>query len=183
MITDAPSATYAPPTQFAPPDPHTPCVPCAALADRSATAPPQSYDVTPTVRLAAQPQRADWARWAAEGFDTVLNLRGDSARAAEQGRAAAAAGLRYLHRPWPAYELDRAHIDAFAAIVEAPDTGRLVFHCRTASRVGLIWLLYRQIRHGWTRDQAVAELRAAGYGDDAIETFDFCADDYFERSA
>ena len=167
MITDAPAATYVP------------CAPCAALADRSATAPPQSYDVTPTIRLAAQPQPEDWSRWAAEGFRTVLNLRGDGARAAEQAHTAEAAGLRYLHRPWPAYELDRAHIDAFADIVEAPDTGRLVFHCRTASRVGLIWLLYRQLRHGWTRDEAIAALRAAGYDADADETFDFSSYDYF----
>lgn len=158
-------------------------VPCTALADHTAAAPPGSYDVTPNVRLASQPAPEDWARWAAEGFDTVLNLRRDADRAAAQARAAAAAGLRYLHRPWPAYDLERAHVDAFAAIVAAPETGRLVFHCRTASRVGLIWLLYRQLHCGWTRDEAVAELRAAGYDDEAMETFDYCADDYFERSA
>ncbi len=157
--------------------------PCTALADHAAAAPPLSYDVTPRVRLASQPAPDDWARWAAEGFDTVLNLRRDADRAAAQAAAAEAAGLRYLHRPWPAYDLTRAHVDDFAAIVAAPDTGRLVFHCRTASRVGLIWLLYRQIHHGWSREQAIAELRAAGYDDEAILTFDFCADDYFERGA
>lgn len=157
--------------------------PCVTLADRADQAGGRQYDVTPAVRLASQPRPEDWPALAAEGFRTVLNLRGDGARAAAQARAAAAAGLRYLHRPWPAYLLDRAHVDQFAAIVEAPETGRLIFHCRTASRVGLLWMLYRQEHHGWSRTSAIAELRSAGYDDDAIETFEYCADDYFERSA
>ncbi|RRR69053.1 MAG: hypothetical protein EI684_16635 [Candidatus Viridilinea halotolerans] len=141
-----------------------------------------SYQVTPEVLLAGQPQIADWAALAQAGYATVVNLRGDAERAAEQGRNAAAAGLRYVYRPWPAYELEREHVDELASILAAPDTGRLVFHCRTATRVGLMWLLYRQLHHGWTRDQAVAELVAAGYDADALETFDYCADEYFERT-
>jgi uncharacterized protein (TIGR01244 family) len=158
-------------------------LPCGALKEQTEHATLRSYAVTPAVLLAAQPQVEDWARLAAEGYATVLNLRSDPERAAEQGRNAEAAGLRYLHKPWPAYQLEREHIDELAAIVEAPATGRLVFHCRSATRVGLMWLLYRQLHHGWTREQAEAELRAAGYEDDSLETFGFCADDYFDRAA
>jgi uncharacterized protein (TIGR01244 family) len=140
------------------------------------------YAVTPDVLLAAQPQVEDWARLAAEGYTTVLNLRGDPDRAAVQARNAEAAGLRYIYRPWPAYELEREHIDELASLIEAPETGRLVFHCRSATRVGLMWLIYRQLHHGWTRDQALAELIAAGYDADSLETFSFCADDYFDRT-
>lgn len=157
-------------------------LPCGTLKSRTEQAELLSYAVTPDVLLAAQPQVEDWARLAAEGYTTVINLRGDPARAAEQQRNAEAAGLRYIYRPWPAYELEREHIDELAHLIEAPETGRLVFHCRSATRVGLMWLLYRQLYHGWSREQAEAELRAAGYDDDAMETFGFCADDYFERS-
>jgi len=145
--------------------------------------PPESFDVTPSVRLAGQPRAADWALWAREGFDTVLNVRRDPARAASQAASAEAAGLRYLHRPWPADALEPEHVAAFAALVEAPDTGRLVFHCRTASRVGVMWVLYRHIRCGWTREAALHELRAAGYDAESIEVFDYCADDYLARAA
>jgi uncharacterized protein (TIGR01244 family) len=158
-------------------------LPCGALKEQTEHATLRSYAVTPDVLLAAQPQVEDWARLAAEGYTTVLNLRADPERAAAQGHSAEAAGLRYIHRPWPAYELEHEHIDELAAIVEAPETGRLVFHCRSATRVGLMWLLYRQLRHGWSRERAEAELRAAGYDDDSLETFQFCADDYFERAA
>jgi uncharacterized protein (TIGR01244 family) len=158
-------------------------LPCGALKAQTEHAALRSYAVTPDVLLAAQPLVEDWAKLAAAGYTTVLNLRGDPERAADQGRSAKAAGLRYIHRPWPAYLLEHEHIDELAAIVEAPETGRLVFHCRSATRVGLMWMLYRQLHHGWSRQQAEAELRAAGYDDDSIETFQFCADDYFERAA
>ncbi len=158
-------------------------LPCGALKEQSEHAILRAYAVTPAVLLAAQPQPEDWAGLAAQGYATVLNLRSDPERAAAQGRSAEAAGLRYLHRPWPAYELEREHIDELAGILADSTTGRLVFHCRSATRVGLMWLLYRQLHHGWSREQAEAELRAAGYGDDSIETFQFCADDYFERTS
>ena len=158
-------------------------LPCGALKQQAEHAALRSYAVTPGVLLAAQPQPSDWAKLAAAGYTTVLNLRSDPERAAEQGRSAAAAGLRYIHRPWPAYLLEKEHLDELAALLAAPETGRLVFHCRSATRVGLMWMLYRQLSHGWSRGRAEAELRAAGYDDEAIATFDFCADDYFERAA
>jgi uncharacterized protein (TIGR01244 family) len=157
-------------------------LPCSTMKVPTDQASLRSYAVTADVLLAAQPQVGDWAHLAAEGYTTILNLRSDPERAALQGRNAEAAGLRYLHRPWPAYQLDREHIDELAAILTDPHAGRIVFHCRSATRVGLMWLLYRQLHHGWSREQAEAELRAAGYDDEALETFAFCADDYFERA-
>ncbi|PDW03097.1 protein tyrosine phosphatase family protein [Candidatus Viridilinea mediisalina] len=141
-----------------------------------------TYKPTPDVLLAGQPQVEDWAALAQAGYTTVLNVRGDAERATVQAHNAEAAGLRYLHRPWPANELEPEHVAELAAIINAPETGRLVFHCRSATRVGLMWMLYRQLHHGWTRAQAVAELVAAGYDSDSLETFDYCADDYFERN-
>lgn len=157
-------------------------LPCGALKEQTEHAALRSYAVTPDVLLAAQPQPDDWARLAAAGYATVLNLRSDPERAAAQSRSAEAAGLRYIHKPWPAYLLEKEHLDELAALLAAPETGRLVFHCRSATRVGLMWMLYRQLSQGWSRERAAAELRAAGYDDEAIETFDFCADDYFERA-
>lgn len=154
---------------------------CDALQTQTAVAPLRSYAVTEDVLLAAQPQVEDWQRFAEAGYQTILNLRGDPERAAIQQANAEAAGLRYLYKPWPAYELESEHLAEFAQIVEAPETGRLVFHCRSATRVGLMWMLYRMLHQGWSREQAEAELRAAGYDEDSMETFGFCADDFFER--
>lgn len=154
---------------------------CDALHNQAERAPLRSYAVDDGVLLAAQPDPEDWRRFAEAGYTTVLNIRGDAGRAAAQQAAAEAAGLRYIHAPWPAYELESEHLAEFASLVEAPETGRLVFHCRSATRVGLIWMLYRMVHQGWSRERAEAELRAAGYDDDSMETFDFCAGDFFER--
>jgi uncharacterized protein (TIGR01244 family) len=140
------------------------------------------FTVTNNVVLAAQPRPDDWAELAGRGFKTVLNIRTDPARAAEQEKLATAAGLRYIHMPLPAYELEPQHLEAFNRAIEQPENGKIFFHCRSASRTGLIWMLKRTSQDGWTTAQAEAELRAAGYGDDNIDTFLFCAEDYFERT-
>lgn len=156
--------------------------PCNALQTHTETAPVCTYRITDTVVLAGQPQPDDWQRLAQQGFRTVLNIRSDPERAAAQARAATIAGLRYIYEPLPAYELEAGHLTRFAEIIEHPDNGKLFIHCRSGSRVALLWMLYRMQHQGWSRAQARAELQAAGYDDDAMETFDFCVDDYLERA-
>lgn len=142
------------------------------------------YTLKNRVLLAGQPEPEEWAQLAARGYHTVINLRSDPERAAIQQRNAEAAGLRYIHLPLPAYELEAPHLEIFRATLGAPtDTDGLVIHCRTASRVALLWMLHRVVNEGWSQEEAEAELRAAGYGDDSMETFCFCAEDYFERAA
>jgi uncharacterized protein (TIGR01244 family) len=139
------------------------------------------YDIQPDLTLAGQPQPADWAALAAEGFRVVVNMRSDPERAEIQQRSAESAGLRYIHLPLPAYELEPEHLEAFHATMQSLE-GRVFLHCRSATRVALMWLLDRVVYHGWTREQADAQLRDAGYNESAMETFEFCADDYFERA-
>lgn len=140
------------------------------------------YAITSRLTLAGQPQPGDWAGLSAEGFDVVINMRSDPERAAPQQQQASAAGLRYLHLPLPAYELEPEHLAAFHEIMQAQQ-GRVFLHCRSATRVALMWLLERVVYDGWSREQAEQELRAAGYNDSSMETFAFCADDYFERAS
>ncbi|MCG3211453.1 MAG: hypothetical protein FOGNACKC_05099 [Anaerolineae bacterium] len=152
------------------------------MAAAQAHRPMAEYPISDTLVLAGQPGPTDWAKLAQRGFTTVLNIRQDPARAAEQAQLAQAAGLRHIHLPLPAYELEPEHIAEFDRVISQPDNGKILFHCRSASRTGLVWMLKRTTRDGWTAEQAEAELRAAGYGDDNIDTFLFCAEDYFERT-
>ena len=140
------------------------------------------YEIDERLTLAGQPQPDDWALLAAEGFEVVINMRGDPERAAAQRRAAQAAELRYIHLPLPAYELEAEHLAAFHALMQA-QAGRVFLHCRSATRVALMWLLERTVYDGWSQERAEAGLRAAGYDEDAMETFAFCAADYFERES
>ena len=139
------------------------------------------YTIDERLTLAGQPQPEDWARLAAEGFQVAVNMRGDPERAAVQQRNAEAAGLRYIHLPLPAYELEPEHLATFHELMRA-QAGPVFLHCRSATRVALMWLLDRVVYGDWSRERAEAALRAAGYDDSAMETFAFCADDYFERA-
>lgn len=140
------------------------------------------YSVTEDVLLAGQPEPEDWRRLVQAGFRTVVNIRSDPQRAAEQAAVAQAAGLRYVYLPLPAYMLEPEHLAAFTRTLRDSEGAKVCIHCRTATRVALLWMLSRMTHDGLTREQAEAELRAAGYDDDSMDTFAFCADDYFERS-
>lgn len=139
------------------------------------------YSVGDRVVLAGQPQPEDMPALSQQGIRTVINLRRDPGRSAVEQRNAEAAGLVYIHLPLPAYELEPQHLAQFLAAI----TGRegLYIHCRSASRVALLWMLHRMVNQGWRREDAEAELRSAGYGEESMETFAFCTEDYFERVA
>lgn len=141
-----------------------------------------TYTITDRILLAGQPAVEDWRQLYDAGYRLVINLRSDPERAAVQGRNAEAAGLTYIHAPLPAYLLEPEHLAEFAQMIESAPEGKICIHCRTATRVALLWMLYRVQHQGWTMEQARAELRAAGYDDSSMETFDFCAEDYFDRA-
>ena len=140
------------------------------------------FPITEQVVLAGQPQLDDWQKLARRGFSTVINIRSDPERAACQAKKAKAAGLNYIYLEVPAYEMEPEHIDAFDNVLNNVDHGKILIHCRTASRTGLLWMLNRVSNFGWSREQAEAELQAAGYDEDAMDVFSFCAEDFFERT-
>jgi uncharacterized protein (TIGR01244 family) len=141
------------------------------------------FQVTDQVTLAGQPQSEDWQKLAQRGFSTIINIRSDPERAACQAKKAKEAGLNYIYLNVPAYEMEPEHIDAFHNILNNVNHGPVLIHCRTASRTGLLWMLNRVANYDWTREQAEAELQAAGYDEDAMDVFSFCAEDFFERTS
>lgn len=151
----------------------------AALADTSMAL----YPVTDQVVLAGQPEPDDWRRLAEDGFELVINVRSDPERAAQQAESARAAGLDYVHLNVPAYELETPHLQQFQETLAGANGGRVLLHCRTASRVALMWMLNRITNEGWSQEQAEAELAEAGYLEDDMEVFRFCTEDYMEREA
>ncbi|MBI1298092.1 hypothetical protein GC175_24420 [bacterium] len=137
------------------------------------------YTVGDGVILAGQPQPEDLPELARQGVRSVINLRRDVERSDREANNAAAAGLDYLHLPLPAYELEPQHLVEFQDAIGGKEA--LYIHCRSGSRVALLWMLHRIINQGWSRDVAEAELRSAGYTEESMDVFTFCADDYFER--
>jgi uncharacterized protein (TIGR01244 family) len=140
------------------------------------------YTITEHIVLAGQPEPADWTPLVERGFRRIINIRSDPERGGVEGRNAEAAGLHYQHLPLPAYELEAEHMNTFHAVLAAAHGNKTLIHCRTASRTALLWMLHRVLHDGWSQEQAEAELRAAGYDEDAMDTFTFCAEDFYERT-
>jgi uncharacterized protein (TIGR01244 family) len=141
------------------------------------------FQIAPNVLLAGQPEPEDWEALRQRGYRLIVNMRSDAERAAAQSAAARAADLDYVHLPLPAYELEAEHLAEFSDVIAQHQNKPMVIHCRTASRVALVWMLHRVVREGVRREAAEAELRAAGYDEDSMETFLFCAEDFFDRAS
>ena len=56
-------------------------------------------------------------------------------------------------------------VDDFFAICDDPKNYPILFHCKAGlHRTGALCAVYRMEYEGWTRDRALEELRASGYG-------------------
>lgn len=126
------------------------------------------------VLLAGQPSSAALAALAEQGTTAVLDLRlEDEARGYDEAARAAELGLDYERlgfgggRP-----LDDALLDAVRArlaVQRAPGSGDLLLHCASAVRVGAVWLAARVLDEGVPWDTALAEARAVGLANAALE--------------
>jgi uncharacterized protein (TIGR01244 family) len=116
-----------------------------------------------------------------DGFASVINLR----RASEEGAdipgartAAEAAGLRYIHVPVDAAQLDGATVDAFLKAVTDPGNQPMYIHCASANRVGAMWMVKRIVVDGWDVQRAADEAAAIGLTNAALKQ---SALDYAEK--
>jgi uncharacterized protein (TIGR01244 family) len=95
--------------------------------------------------IAKQPQIAQFAMLAGQGFTAVINNRPDGEDAAQPGSkaeaaAAQAAGLAYIHLPVTADQISETDIRRFQeAVAQAP--GPVLAHCSTGRRSLMLWVL------------------------------------------
>lgn len=133
--------------------------------DMAASVPLKGVDnffrVTPDLYRAAQPDRDGMRALEAYGIKTVINLRRHHSDVDEvEGMS-----LTLVELPKNAWNV---HDDAFVikvlqAIRDAEKP--VLIHCQHgADRTGLMVAMYRIIEQGWTREEALYELRNGGYG-------------------
>jgi protein tyrosine phosphatase (PTP) superfamily phosphohydrolase (DUF442 family) len=118
------------------------------------------YRVTTNLYRGAQPTAAGFGQLQALGIKTVINLRSFHSDKDE----VAGTGLKSIRlevKPWHAEEED-----VVAFLKAATDTNNLpVFvHCqRGADRTGMMCAMYRIIVFGWTKPEAIEEMKRGGY--------------------
>jgi uncharacterized protein (TIGR01244 family) len=135
---------------------------------------PNSTTVGGKLYFAGQPAQGDLEEYAKLGVKKVINLR----MPAELEKAGIpepalvkAAGMEYVNIPFgpePPTDADLKKI--FAELKLASPDNKVLLHCGTSNRVGLVWALYRGTEGGGLGvEEAVAEGRAAGLRNPALE--------------
>ena len=118
------------------------------------------YMVTTNLYRGAQPTAEGMKQLKAIGIKTVVNLRSfhsDKDELVGTGLK----GVRFETKPWHAEEED---VVAFLKIVTDTNNLPVFVHCqRGADRTGTMCAIYRIVVCGWTKPEAIEELKQGGY--------------------
>lgn len=110
----------------------------------------------------------------AEGFKTIVNLRLATESGADveaASKAAAAAGLKYLHIPFSGADPKTEAVDQFLAAVKDARNSPVFIHCAGAGRAGMMWMIKRVMVDGWPVDKATEEAVRIGMSSDRLKNF------------
>jgi uncharacterized protein (TIGR01244 family) len=125
------------------------------------------------VWFAGQPAQGDFKKFADLGVKHVINLRtaGELANLGyEEDKVVAGADMEYHHVAMGRELPTGSDLDAlFAAIEKGKEDGGVLIHCASSNRVGTIWAAYRAMKQGLSKEDALAEGRAAGMKSPALE--------------
>jgi uncharacterized protein (TIGR01244 family) len=112
----------------------------------------------------AQPMGEDYARLAALGVKTVINLIGDGDLQEDERAAVERHGMKYVQIPMSTRRAPtEKEIETFLSIATS---GEPVFvHCVGGKhRTGVMTAVYRMTTSGWTSEQAYDEMKKHKYG-------------------
>jgi len=118
------------------------------------------YQVTTNLYRGAQPTAEGMAQLKTMGIKTVINLRAfhsDKDEVAGTGLKS----VRFEMEPWHAEEED---VIGFLKVVTDTNNLPVFIHCqRGADRTGTMCAMYRIVVCGWTKQQAIEEMKQGGF--------------------
>ncbi len=124
---------------------------------------PNLHKVSDDLYRGAQPTPEGLKELRKLGVKTIVNLRSFSSDRGEM----AAAGVRfdYEHIMMKAWHAEDREVVRFLKIVNDPQRTPVFVHCKHgADRTGTMCAIYRIAVQGWSKKQALRELRYGGYG-------------------
>lgn len=119
------------------------------------------FRVTPDLYRSAQPSKEAMKAYEALGIKTVINLRNHHTDDDE------AKGTNLILMPLP---ISTRHVADDEFVVKALQAIRdakkpVLVHCQHgADRTGLVMAMYRMAEQGWSREDAIREMREGDYG-------------------
>ncbi|HXE41957.1 MAG TPA: tyrosine-protein phosphatase [Candidatus Baltobacteraceae bacterium] len=118
------------------------------------------FQITTNLYRGAQPTAEGMKQLKAMGIKTVINLRAfhsDKDEVAGTGLKS----VRFEVKPWHAEEED---VIGFLKIVADTNNLPVFVHCqRGADRTGMMCAMYRIVDCGWTKQQAIEEMKRGGF--------------------
>lgn len=144
----------------------------AKVAPATVGAAPNSSAFGSRVYFAGQPSQADLAEYKKLGVKTVVNLRMPAESATigfDEAAAVKAAGMNYVSVPFPAVMPPDGDLAKIYAELNKANDGKVLLHCASSNRAGMVWAVYRGTQHGVPADAALNEGKAAGLKSPALE--------------
>lgn len=110
----------------------------------------------PGLATAGMPQAEHYARLAAAGYTTVLDLTApEEARGYDEAATVAQAGLAYITLPVRSYTPSDDAFDQVRTLLRDAGNRPLLVHCRSANRVGGLLLPYLILDEGTGQEEAL----------------------------
>lgn len=152
------------------------CTTLAALAQTvtpvAVGAAPNSTSFGEKIYFAAQPAETDFAEYKKRGVKTVVNLRTPAEMEKlgfDEAAAVKKAGMKYVNIPFGAEPPTGADMDRLLTLLDGAKKGKVLLHCASSNRVGYVWSVYRARRANLAPEAAIAEGKAAGLKNPALE--------------
>jgi protein tyrosine/serine phosphatase len=130
----------------------------------------------------AQPEGGDYARLAALGVKTVVDLQRNGE--ADERTMVESNGMKFFRIPMTTTSRPESEaIGQFLTVVKDPANQPVFVHCRGGRhRTGVMTAVYRMSREGWTASQAYDEMKRyefeKGFGHGALKNYVY---DYYAR--
>ncbi len=122
---------------------------------------PNLHKVSDRLYRSAQPEETGVKALKTLGVKTVVSLR------ANHSDEPLLKGLdvSYTSIPIDTWDLEEKHVVEFLKIVTDPARTPVLVHCQHgADRTGTLCAVYRIAVQGWTKDEAIREMKDGGYG-------------------
>jgi protein tyrosine phosphatase (PTP) superfamily phosphohydrolase (DUF442 family) len=122
---------------------------------------PNLHKVSNALYRSAQPTSEGFKNLEALGIETVVNLRSFHSDRDEIGDTT----LAYEHIHMKAWHPEQKEVVRFLQIVTTPGRTPVLVHCQHgADRTGTLSAIYRIAVEGWSKEEAITEMVAGGFG-------------------
>lgn len=122
---------------------------------------PNLHKVSDKLYRSAQPTGEGIAKLKEMGIVTIINLRTFHSDSGKIGKT----DMAYEHIYMQAWYSEEEDVIKFLKIVTSRDGGPVLVHCQHgADRTGTVCAIYRIAVQGWTKEDALREMRQGGFG-------------------